>query len=160
MFVNRLISSLQQDFALKDLGPLHYFLGVEALPDPHGMFLTQRKYILDLLKRANMLGAKTISSPMSSSTALSAFSGDPFSDPSLYRSIVGSLQYLSLTRPDVSFAVNKVCQFMHRPTVSHWSAVKRLLRYLKHTLSHGLFIKRQSTSTLHAFSDFRLGRLS
>ncbi len=84
MSVNRLISSLQQDFALKDLGPLHYFLGVEAHPDPHGMFFTQHRYILDLLKRANMLGAKTISSPMSSSTALSAFSGDPFSDPSLY----------------------------------------------------------------------------
>jgi hypothetical protein len=84
MSVNRLISSLQQDFALKDLSPLHYFLGVEALPDPHGMFLTQRKYILDLLKHANMLGAKTISSPMSSSTTPSAFSGDPFSDPSLY----------------------------------------------------------------------------
>ena len=80
---------------------------MEALPDPHGMFLTQHRYILDLLKRANMLGAKTISSPMSSSTALSVFSGDPFSDPSLYRSIVGSLQYLSLTHPDVSFAIDK-----------------------------------------------------
>jgi hypothetical protein len=151
--IDHLIISLQRDFALKDLGPLHYFLGVEALHDTHGLFLSQRKYILDLLKRANMLGAKPISSPMSSSTSLSAFSGAPFSDPSLYRSIVGSLQYLSLTRPDVSYAVNKVCQFMHRPTVLHWAAVKRLLRYLKQTLSHGLLIRRQSSLHLHAFSD-------
>ena len=107
--ISNLILSLQRDFALKDLRPLHYFLGVEALMDPQGLFLTQRKYILDLLKCANMLGAKPITSLMSTFASLSAFTSVPFSDPSLYRSIVGSLQYLSLTQPDVSFAINKVC---------------------------------------------------
>ena len=151
--IMQLIGSLQLEFALKDPGPLHYFLGVEALSDSQGLFLTQRKYILDLLKRAHMVEAKSISSPMSSSTTLSQLTGEAFSDPSLYRNIVGSLQYLSLTRPDVSFAINKVCQFMHRPTVPHWSIVKRILRYLKHTISHGLLLRRQSSSQLHAFFD-------
>jgi hypothetical protein len=151
--ISNLILSLQLDFALKDLRPLHYFLGVEALTNPQGLFLTQRKYILDLLKCANMLGAKPINSLMSTFASLSAFTSVPFSDPSLYRSIVGSLQYLSLTQSDVSFAVNKVCQFMHRPTIDHWSAVKGLLHYLKHTLSHGLILHYQSSHLLHAFSD-------
>jgi len=72
--------------------------------------------------------AKPISSPMASSSSLSAFSGDAMEDQSLYRSTVGSLQYLSLTRPDLGFAVNRVCQFMHRPLKPHWQAVKRILR--------------------------------
>jgi len=75
---------------------------------------------------------------MSSSKTLSRFDGEAFHDPSLYRSIVGSLQYLSLTRPNVFFAVNKVCQFLQRPTIPHWTAMKHILRYLKHTLFHGL----------------------
>ena len=88
-----------------------------------------------------MLTANTMTSPMSSFTTLSQFDGEAFDDPSLYRNITGSLQYLSLTRIDVSFAVNKVCQFLQRPTIPHWIAVKRILRYLKHTLFHGLYIQ-------------------
>jgi hypothetical protein len=98
-----------------------------------------------------MLEAKPISSPMSSSTSLSAFDGDSMDDPLLYRSTVGSLQYLSLTRPDLAFAVNRVCQFMHKPTKLHLQAVKRILRYLKHTVSHGLLLTRSNTSTLELF---------
>jgi len=74
-------------------------------------------------------------------------------EPSLYRSTVGSLQYLSLTRPDLAFAVNRVCQFMHRPTKLHWQAVKRTLRYLKHTITHGLLLQKTSTVSLEAYSD-------
>jgi hypothetical protein len=151
--IDRLISKLQGDFPIKDLGRINYFLGVEVIHAPHGLFLSQRKYILDLLQKTNMLTAKTVTSPMSSSTTLSRFDGEAFDDPSLYRSIVGSLQYLSLTRPDVSFAVNKVCQFLQRPTIPHWTTVKRILRYLKHTLFHGLYIRRNSAHQLHAFSD-------
>jgi hypothetical protein len=151
--IDSLISKLQRDFPLKDLGSLHYFLGVEVFHDSRGIFLSQRKYILDLLQKSNMLSAKPVTSPMSSSHTLSRFDGEAFDDPSLYRSIVGSLQYLSLTRPDISFAVNKVCQFLQRPTIPHWTAVKRILRYLKHTLFHGLFLRRQSATQLHAFSD-------
>jgi hypothetical protein len=93
--------------------------------------LIKKRYISDLLKETNMHEAKPITSPMASSSVLSAFTGDPMEDPSLYRSTVGSLQYLSLTRPDLSFAVNRVCQFMHRSLKTHWQAVKRILWYLK-----------------------------
>lgn len=140
-------------FAIKDLGKLNYFLGVEVTPLKTGLLLSQRRYILDLLKRTNMLEAKSISFPMSSSSSLSAFDGDSMEDPLLYRSTVGSLQYLSLTRPDLAFAVNRMCQFMHKPSKLHWQAVKRILRYLKHTVSHGLLLTRLNTSTLEAFSD-------
>jgi hypothetical protein len=110
-----LLQLLNVDFAVKDLGDLHYFLGVEVLKLNSGLLLSQRRYIMDLLKKTNMHEAKPITSPMASLSVLSAFSGDPMKDPSLYCSTVGSLQYLSLTRPSLSFAVNRVCQFMHRP---------------------------------------------
>jgi hypothetical protein len=84
-----------------------------------------------------MLEAKPISCPMSTSHTLSAFVGDPMDDPTPFRSTVGSLQYLSLTCPNLAFAVNQVCQFMHHPTKVYWQAVKRILRYLKHTVTHG-----------------------
>uniref|UniRef100_A0A2N9I4N5 Uncharacterized protein n=1 Tax=Fagus sylvatica TaxID=28930 RepID=A0A2N9I4N5_FAGSY len=105
--IARLIQALQADFALKDLGPLHFFLGVQVYTTKVGLFLFQRRYISDLLKKTNMHEAKPVSSPMSLSTVLSKFGGTALSDPSTFRSVIGSLQYLSLTRPDLAFAVNK-----------------------------------------------------
>jgi hypothetical protein len=151
--ITRLINTLQGDFALKDLGPLHFFLGVEAHKVDSGMYLSQRRYITDLLHKTNLHEAKPVSSPMASSTVLSQYTGSSLSDPSSYRSVVGSLQYLSLTRPDISFAVNKVCQFMANPTEDHWSAVKRILRYLKHTIHHCIFLHRDTNFNIQAFSD-------
>jgi len=151
--ITELLQLLSADFAVKDLGDLHYFLGVEVLKMDSGLLLSQKRYIMDLLKKTNMHEAKPITSPMASSSTLSAFTGAPMDDPSLYRSTVGSLQYLSLTRPDLSYAVNRVCQFMHRPLQPHWQAVKRILRYLKHTISHGLLLHRNSHNTLQAYSD-------
>jgi hypothetical protein len=118
-----------------------------------GLLLSQQRYIRDLLSKTNMTEAKPISSPMASSSTLSAYTGDTMEDPTLYRSVVGSLQYLSLTRPDLAFAVSRVCQFMHCPTTLHWQAVKRILRYLKHTISHGLLLHKTSYNSLHAYSD-------
>jgi len=79
--------------------------------------------------------------------------GELILDPSEYRATVGSLQYLSVTRPDLSFAVNKLSQFMHKPTEKHWKLVKRLLRYLSGTSNVGLLLHHQSPAHLHAFSD-------
>jgi hypothetical protein len=138
--ITELLKLLSVDFAVKELGDLHYFLGVEVNKVEAGLLLSQKRYILNLLKKTNMHEAKPITSPMASSSSLSAFSGDPMENPTLYRSTVGSLQYLSFTRPDLGFAVNRVCQFMHRPLQPHWQAVKRILQYLKHTLSHGFLL--------------------
>ena len=135
--IQKLINQLQVHFIMKDLGLLHYFLGIEVDRTKDGMFLTQTKYIL-VLQRTNMLEAKPIASPVSTHDTLSTSKRDPLQDTTYYRNIVGALQYFTLTRPDMSFAVNQVCQFMHAPTESQLTAVKRILRLLKGTLEFGL----------------------
>jgi hypothetical protein len=130
-----------------------FFLGIEVLPCPTGFLLSQHRYIVDILRRTKMLEAKPINSPMASSTHLSTFEGDLFPDPTLYRSTVGALQYLCITRPDISFCVNKLAQFMHKPTVLHWQDVKRLLRYLKETVQFGLHFKGAPLISIQAYSD-------
>ncbi|KAL4570881.1 hypothetical protein LXL04_026545 [Taraxacum kok-saghyz] len=151
--VSKFISHLANKFSLKDLGSLSYFLGVEVLPHSRGILLSQRKYIHDILARANMSDCNPISTPMTSTAPLTLTGGDPHTSPTDYRALVGALQYLSLTRPDVAFTVNKLSQFMHAPTSLHWSALKRLLRYLHGTIHHGILIQRNSPLHLHAFSD-------
>ncbi|KAM2703827.1 hypothetical protein EV2_005377 [Malus domestica] len=150
--ISQLIQQLGQKFSMKDLGPLHYFLGMEIQRTPTAMYLTQSKYILDLLKKTNMCDAKPLTTPATTGRKLSLYEGEPLSDGTLFRSIVGALQYLLFTRPDIAFAVNQVCQYMHSPTTTHWAAVKRILRYLKATPDHGIVYK-PSSLTLTAFAD-------
>ena len=119
---DRLVSSLGAEFAVKDLGRLHYFLGLEVLPCDGGLTLSQKKYSQDLLRRAGMFQCKPTTTPMSITDKLTALVGDllSFEDATEYRSIVDGLQYLLITRPDISFAVNRVCQYLHAPRDSHW----------------------------------------
>jgi hypothetical protein len=126
---------------------------MEAISTPDGLILSQQRYILDLLRKSNMFDAKPVKSPMFTAHTLSLHSGVPFNDPSSYRSLVGALQYLSLTCLDISFAVNKVSQFMHRPTSLHLQAVKRILCYLKFTITYGLLLRRSPFHSLQAYSD-------
>ncbi|WVZ64164.1 hypothetical protein U9M48_013727 [Paspalum notatum var. saurae] len=135
-----LLKSLKQEFALKDLGELHYFLGIEVNKVCDGIIPTQDKYASDLLKRVNMADCKAVSTPLSTSEKLVTFEGTPLgtSDATQYRTIVGALQYLTLIRPDIAIPVNKVCQFLHAPTTMHWDAVKRIMRYLKQNTKVGL----------------------
>jgi hypothetical protein len=151
--IDTLLSNLKTDFAVKHLGPLNFFLGIEVIPTADGVILSQQRYIKDILSRTKMIEAKLVSTPMTSSTNLSAYEGEPFFDHTLFCSTVGALQYLSITRPDIAFVVNKLSQFMHKPTQPHWQFVKRLLRYLKSTIQFGLHIYRFSCSTLQAYSD-------
>ncbi|KAK0588253.1 hypothetical protein LWI29_036741 [Acer saccharum] len=153
--VRDFISALALRFSLKDLGLLSFFLGVEAHRSSSGLFLSQQKYTRDLLAKTTMLESKPVSTPLSLAESLKLNDGSAPTDSTQYRQVLGSLQYLSLTRPDVSFAVNKLSQFMHRPTTTHWNAVKRVLRYLKGTLDHGLFLSRSSPLRLHASDDRR-----
>ncbi|KAL5718487.1 hypothetical protein ACHQM5_011385 [Ranunculus cassubicifolius] len=136
-----LLSTLQKEFALKDLGALSLFLGVEATSVPNGLFLSQRRYIEDLLERANMQGAKPVSTPFSTSIDIHPTGGTLLSNPTHYRSLVGGLQYLLITRPEIAFAVNNVCQYMQSPTDKHMFLVKRILRYLQGTSSFGILLQ-------------------
>lgn len=151
--VSGLIKMLGSTFSLKDLGNLNYFLGVEITPHASGIILSQTQYIQNLLQKADMSSSKPVCTPFSSSSKLTKHGSSPLVDFTKYRQIVGSLQYLSLTRPDISFSVNKVCQYMSSPTEEHWIAVKRILRYLQHTKSYGLLISKESKHDLQVFTD-------
>ncbi|GAU11134.1 hypothetical protein TSUD_197580 [Trifolium subterraneum] len=155
--IEDLINKLHIQFALKQLGEIDYFLGIEVHHMMSGaLLLSQSKFIKDLLIKTNMGSCNPIGSTTASSCRLSKHGTYTLSDPSLYMSIVGSLQYATLTKPDIAFSVNKVCQYMAHPLEPHWTAVKRILKYLQGTTSHGLLLSPSSSSppfSLRAYSD-------
>jgi histone deacetylase 1/2 len=151
--ISALLRDLGEDFALKDLGDLHFFLGIEVKKTPDGLLLSQEKYATDLLSRVGMTKCTTCPTPLSSIDKLSLTDGTLLGaeDSTQYRSIVGALQYLTLTRPDLSFAVNKICQFLHAPTTTHWTAAKRILRYVQGTFKVGITFQKSNSTLLSAF---------
>ncbi|KAJ1699274.1 hypothetical protein LUZ63_007786 [Rhynchospora breviuscula] len=151
--IQTLIQALHCNFSIKDLGQLSYFLGIEVTHSITGLHLSQTRYFHSILEKAQMVGVKPCQTPLQAGVQLSKFDGQPLSDPLLYRTIVGMLQYATLTRPDLTFAVNKVSQFFAQPTDSHWQAVKRILRYLKGTIHMGLHFKPSSQLDLQVFCD-------
>lgn len=151
VFISDLIAKLSSKFVMKDLGPLSYFLGIEIQSYANGLLLTQAKYASDLLIKSGMQDCKPCYTP--SAVKPPILQNDSLcTDPQLFRTIVGSLQYLTLTRPEIAYAVNLACQHMHAPTESHFIAVKRILRYIKGTLYQGLRFLPGPLS-LTAFSD-------
>jgi hypothetical protein len=153
--IDALLANLKYDFALKDLDSLSYFLGIQVQQLSDGILLTQEKYASNILRRGGMLTCKPVATPMAIGEKLSAHDGEKLGPEEVtkYRSIVMALHYLSLTWPDLAFSINKVCQYLHAPTSLHWTAVKRILRYLKLTLSIGLKIRKSACNILSDFSD-------
>jgi hypothetical protein len=119
----------------------------------HGLVLSQTKYLLDLLARVNMSTYKPCLTPMVTGVHLTQHDSSLCTDPSLYRSVVGALQYSTLTQPDLAFPVNKVSQFMHQPTEDNWSAIKRILCYVAGTLHMGLQVHSKSNLQINAYTD-------
>ncbi|KAI3744092.1 hypothetical protein L1987_57167 [Smallanthus sonchifolius] len=151
------IESLKRDlahhFAMKDLGLLRYFLGIEVAQSKKGYLLSQTKYISDLFQRARLSDNRIADTPLETNARYSPTDGVPLSDPSLYRTIVGSLVYLTVTRPDIAHAVHVVSQFVTAPTSVHWGAVLRILRYLRGTQFQSLLFPSTSSLELRAYSD-------
>ncbi|KAF7842141.1 Copia protein [Senna tora] len=127
-YLGTFVDKLNKMFSLRDLGPAYYFLGNEISRDSTGLHLSQSKYTIDLLKKFNMLDCAPVPTPMVTGRQFSKTNGTPIKDHVLYRQMVGSLQYLTNTRPDISYAVNKLSQFLSQPTDIHLQGVKRVLR--------------------------------
>lgn len=117
-----------------------------------GIVLSQQKYIQDLLNKASM-GQCKLPTPMITTLILSAYKGTLYENPQQYRSFVGALQYVTITRPELAYSVNNLCQFMHKPLDTHWKAAKKVLQYLQHTSSRGLQIRKSSSLQLTTYSD-------
>ena len=117
--IGELKAFLHQQFQTKDLGLLHYFLGIEVAQSKHGVFISQRKYALDTLSEAGLLGARSCDSPMDPNVKLLPDEGELIVDSGLYRRLVGKLNYLTVTRPDISFAVSVISQFLNSPCERH-----------------------------------------
>ncbi|KAK9060220.1 hypothetical protein SSX86_020924 [Deinandra increscens subsp. villosa] len=149
----RLMASLSGEFAMKDLGPLSYFLGISVTRSGDSMFLSQASYARDIIDRASMSTCNPVATPVDTQSKLGVSSGPDFDNPTLYRSLAGALQYLTFTRPDISYAVQQVCVHMHAPRLDHWNALKRILRYLQGTSHYGLTLGRATSSDLLAYTD-------
>ncbi|XP_022024816.1 uncharacterized mitochondrial protein AtMg00810-like [Helianthus annuus] len=153
LLLHSIIQTLSREFAISDLGALHYFLGIKVSRHSHGLFLSQSQYAKDILARASMTACKPCTTPVDLSAKLSATEGPLFDDPTLYRSLAVALQYLTFTRPDISYAVQQVCLFMHEPREPHFAFMKRIFRYLQGTMAYGLPIVKCVSNDLIAYSD-------
>ncbi|KAM1401398.1 hypothetical protein ACFX1X_028606 [Malus domestica] len=144
--------SLCQTVAIKDLGKLKYFLGIEMATSSKGLFLHQRKYVLDLLQEAKMLDCKPAITPVDSKLRLNT-DGEAMHNVSYYQQLVGKLIYLTITRPDITYAVSLVSQFMHSPTVDHLNMVKRVLRYLRGSIGQGIIMRNNNSTAISGYTD-------
>ncbi|CAL9016052.1 unnamed protein product, partial [Prunus brigantina] len=138
---------------MKDLGGLKYFLGIEVARSQQGIFLSQRKYVLDLLTDTGMLDCKPADTPIVQNHHLGEYPDQVPTNKERYQRLVGRLIYLSHTRPDIAYAVSVVSQFMHSPSEDHMNAVLRILRYLKSAPGKGLMFSKHGHLNIDGYSD-------
>ncbi|GAA0171560.1 transmembrane signal receptor [Lithospermum erythrorhizon] len=144
---------LSSCFYMNDLRVLQYFLGVEVAHKQEGIFLIQRKYALDIISEAGLLSSKPVGFPMEQNQKLASSTSALLKDSERYRRLVGRLLYLSFLRPDLSFAVHILSQFLHQPRQDYWSAALRVVKYLKGCPGQGILLSSQSTLKLSGWCD-------
>lgn len=140
-------------FHMKDLGPLKYFLGIKFACNSSGVYLCQRNYILEILSETGLSTAKPSSTPLEPNHNLATATGDLFSMPDRCQQLIGKFMYLSLTRPDLAFAIHILAQFKHAPQQAHCLATLRVVRYLKGLPSQGILLRVNSPLILTAYCD-------
>lgn len=151
--IANLKSFLHQEFSIKDLGNLSFFLGIEVSHLPTGLFLSQKKFTKELLADCPFDLTKPASTPLPLNVKLNTDDGDLLSDPETYRSLVGKLNFLTNTRPDLAFAVQSLSQFMQQPRTPHLVALLHTLRYVSHSVGQGILLNATSDIKLQAFTD-------
>ena len=144
---------LDAKFGLKDLGSLKYFLGLEVARSDKGISLNQRKYCLEILQHTGFLGSKPFRTPMEQNLHVSKDVGKLLPDANQYRKLIGRLLYLTLTKPDITYAVRRLSQFLAEPREPHMLAVNRVLQYLKGTPGRVFLFSSNSTMQVKAFYD-------
>ncbi|WKA05383.1 hypothetical protein VitviT2T_023353 [Vitis vinifera] len=145
---------LFREFEMKDLGHLKYFLGIEVSRSSEGIFLSQRKYVLDLLQETGMSGCQPVNTPIEEGLKLCVEPNQVSTDKGRYQRLVGRLMYLAHTRPDLTYALSVVSQYMHNPGEQHMNAVMRILRYLKNAPGKGiLFAKNVNHQSIEVYTD-------
>ncbi len=140
-------------FDMTDLGELKYFLGLEVTQACNGIFMTQKKYVEDMLKSFNMLGSKTAATPMNINEKLWSGDNTGITEASMYRSLIGRLIYVTHSRPNISFSVGVLSRFMHNPSKLHFGAAKRVLRYLAGTKDYGIWFQKAQSFILRGYCD-------
>lgn len=138
---------------MKDMGAANYFLGLEITRTADGIFVSQKKYTEDLLKEFGLSTAAPLRLPMDPHLKLTLDKGEQLSNPHSYQRLMGKLIYLTVTRPDLTFSVHILTQFMHNPTNIHMQAAKRVLRYLRNNTGRGILLASSSTAQLTAYCD-------
>ncbi|RVX16790.1 Retrovirus-related Pol polyprotein from transposon RE1 [Vitis vinifera] len=151
--IQKLKQHLFTHFQTKDLGKLKYFLGIEIAQSSSGVVLSQRKYALDILEETSMLDCKPVDTPMDPNVKLVPGQGELLGNPGRYRRLVGKLNYLTITRPDISFPMSVVSQFLQSPCDSHWDAVIRILRYIKSTPGQGVLYENRGHTQVVGYTD-------
>ncbi|XP_071708752.1 uncharacterized mitochondrial protein AtMg00810-like [Rutidosis leptorrhynchoides] len=144
-----LMSLFAKEFAMKDLGSLSYFLGISVTRTDTELFLSQETYAEDILNRVGM----TNCSPVDTNGKLSSTNGPSYSNATEFRSLAGALQYLTFTCPDISYVVQQICLHMHDPKEFHMQALRRILKYVRGTVAHGLHLTKSSLSSLVSYTD-------
>ena len=144
---------LKQEFDMKDLGELRYFLGIEIVRTEEGIWLSQRQYALDMLSKYGMADCKPIAMPLDQNLKLRADEGQVLDDVTMYRKIVDSLIYLTISRPDLSYTVGMESQFMQLPRKPHLDSVRRTLRYVSATLDYALLYESGTELQLYGYTD-------
>ncbi|GKE13498.1 putative ribonuclease H-like domain-containing protein, partial [Tanacetum coccineum] len=151
---------MHKRFQMSSMGELTFFLGLQVKQQPDGIFTSQDKYVADILKKFDFWSIRTATTPIESNKPLVKNEDGEDVDVHVYRSMIGSLMYLTASRPDIMFAVCACARFQVTPKVSHLNAVKRIFRYLKHQPKLGLWYPRDSSFELEAFSDSDYGGAS